>query len=118
LLGHGAEMAIACEREAGAGFVIEAAGVPVLAGAASYIEAGYLTRGATRNPQHFGRHVRVAESVDPMRRTLLWEAETSGGLLLAVPAATVERFERACTENEQRAWRIGEVVSGSGIQVA
>ena len=117
LLGHGAEMAIACEREAGAGFVIEAAAVPVLAGAASYIEAGYLTRGATRNPQHFGRHVRVAEGVDPVRRTLLWEAETSGGLLLAVPAATVERFERACAENEQRAWRIGEVVSGSGIQV-
>ncbi len=117
LLGHGAEMALASGREHGAGFVIEAASVPVLSGVHRYIAAGYLTRGATRNPQHFGQHVRFAERVTPALRTLLWEAETSGGLLLAVPAAHVAIFERACAASQQPAWRIGEVIGGSGIEV-
>ncbi len=117
LLGHGAEMALAGEGASGAGFVIEAGAVPVLAGALTYIKAGYLTRGAARNPQYFGQHIRFAETIDPVLRTLLWEAETSGGLLLAVPAANTARFERTCAESNQPAWRIGEVISGAGIQV-
>jgi selenide, water dikinase len=117
LLGHGSEMAVAAGREAGAGFVIRAADVPALPGAWTYIDAGYLTRGATRNPAHFGMHVTMAERVTPAQRTLLWEAETSGGLLVAVPAANVELFELACAERRQNCWRIGEVVKGEGIQV-
>jgi selenide,water dikinase len=117
LLGHGAEMALASGREQGAGFVIEAASVPALSGVHRYIEAGYLTRGATRNPQHFGAQVRFAEHVTPALRTLLWEAETSGGLLLAVPSAHVATFERTCAASQQAVWRIGEVVEGSGIEV-
>jgi len=117
LLGHGTEMATAGGNEAGTGFIIEAATVPVLAGVLTYIEAGYLTRSATRNPAHFARHVRFAESIDPVQRTLLWEAETSGGLLLAVPADHSARFEHTCAESGQPVWRIGEVISGAGIQV-
>ena len=38
-------------------------------------------RGSTRNPERYGAHVRFAGTVTPARRTLLWEAEASGGLL-------------------------------------
>jgi selenide,water dikinase len=117
LLGHACEMAIASGRESGAGFVIEAACAPLLPGAIRYVEAGYLTRGAVRNPQHFGEHVRFATHVPSSLRTILWESETSGGLLLAVPAANAARFERLCAENQQPVWRIGEVVKGEGVQV-
>lgn len=117
LLGHGSEMAAAAGREAGAGFVIRAADVPALPGVWAYLDAGYLTRGATRNPEHFGMHVTFTESVAAAQRTLLWEAETSGGLLIAVPAANVEHFHQACRERKQDCWRIGEVVKGEGIQV-
>jgi selenide,water dikinase len=117
LLGHGAEMAIASGRDAGAGLRIRAAAVPALPGVWAYIAAGYLTRGSQRNPAHFGEHVRFAESVTPPQRTLLWEVETSGGLLLAVPPAQMENFQAACAERNQDCWEIGEVVDGTGVEV-
>ena len=94
LLGHACEMALAAGQE-GVGFVIRAADVPMLPGADLYMDAGYLTSGSTRNPQHFGVHVRFAASVTSLQRTLLWEVETSGGLLLAVPQ-TKRIFCAAC----------------------
>lgn len=115
LLGHASEMVRS--GAAGVGFVIEAAAAPVLTGAARYAEAGYVARGARLNPGHFGETVRFAASVAPLLRTVLWESETSGGLLLAVPAANVDIFTQACAKSEQPAWRIGEVVCGEGIEV-
>lgn len=115
LLGHGSEMAVASRRRHGAGFRIHADQVPALPGVMTYIQAGYLTRGSTRNPETFGEHVRFADTVSPAQRTLLWEVETSGGLLLAVPGDRVAQFEEACAEQDYR--RIGEVVEGSGIDV-
>lgn len=117
LIGHGSEMVLAAPREREAGFVLRAADVPVLPGVWDYIAAGYLTQGSTRNPQHYGAHVRMAGTVTPAQRTLLWEAETSGGLLLAVPAAKVAVFRAACAERKQACWEIGAVVDRPGIEV-
>ena len=117
LLGHASEMVQAGESETPLGYVIAAGNVPILPGTLRYVAAGYVARGARFNPGHFGPHVHFADSVPPDLRVVLWESETSGGLLLAVPAATVGVFERACAEAGQPAWRIGEVVRGEGIQV-
>ncbi len=113
LLGHGAEMALA----SAAAFVIRAADTPVLPGVWEYIAAGYLTRGHVRNPQHFGKHVTFAANVPPAQRILLWEAETSGGLLVAVPATEVEHFRAACKDSQQPCWEIGFVQAGAGLHV-
>lgn len=113
LLGHAAEMAGPTHRSSGAGFVIEAAAVPALPGAATYVEAGYLTQGATVNPGTFGAQVHFAGMVTATQRTLLWEAETSGGLLLAVPAAQVDTFRTACADAGQDAWEIGGVTANA-----
>jgi selenide,water dikinase len=117
LLGHGSEMVDAVRTGGEAGFQIVAADIPALPGVWDYMEAGYLTRGSTRNPEAFGRGVRMAATVTPAQRTLLWEAETSGGLLLAVPADNVSIFTGACAAVDQPAWRIGEVIPRSGIEV-
>jgi len=117
LLGHGSEMAIASGRECGAGFLIHAGAVPTLPGVWMYIAAGYLTSGSRRNPSHYGEHVTFAPEVTPAQRTLLWEVETSGGLLLAVPPGNVDIFTAACAERKQACWRIGEVVAREGIEV-
>lgn len=117
LLGHASEMAAASAQAASIGFQIEAAAVPTLTGVWDYIAAGYLTRGSTRNPQHFGERVRFAATVPQAQRTLLWEAETSGGLLLAVPADATACFEAACEEQRQRYWAIGVVTTTPGIEV-
>jgi selenide, water dikinase len=117
LLGHASEMATAAYRQNGAGFVVHAAAVPVLDGVWDYIAAGYMSGATGRNPGYFGINVTYAAEVTPAQRTLFWEAETSGGLLLAVPAAKVATFTTACDERKQAYWQIGEVVSGEGIQV-
>lgn len=117
LLGHGSELAIASQKSNGVGFRIRAADVPALDGVWEYIAAAYLTRASTRNPEHFGAHVRFAPTVSPAQRTLLWEAETSGGLLLAVPEASATLFVDACRGRGQDCWEIGVVTSGAGIDV-
>jgi selenide,water dikinase len=117
LLGHASEMATAAGREQQAGFVIQAAAVPVLEGAWDYIAAGYLTRGATRNPAHYGINVTYAPEVTAAQRTLLWESETSGGLLLAVPPEDAGAFTAACAERKQPWWQVGAVVRGEGVRV-
>jgi selenide,water dikinase len=48
---------------------------------------------------------------------MLFTPETSGGLLLAVPAERVEVFLAACQSFGQPAWHIGAVESGAGIVV-
>jgi len=83
--------------------------VPALPGVFGYIEAGYLTRGSARNPEHFGEHVAAAPGVTAAHITLLWEAETSGGLLLAVPPSGLGQFRDVCEGNEQPFWEIGTV---------
>lgn len=113
LLGHSCEMVVNSD----VGLRIQAAAAPTLPGVWDYIAAGYLTRGSTRNPEHFGQHVRFAPTVTAAQRTLLWEAETSGGLLLAVPAASVEIFRTTCAEQQQACWEIGEVVGSAGVEV-
>ena len=118
LLGHGTEMALATGREAAAGFRIDAGRVPALPGAFDYIEAGYLTRGSERNPASFGHAVHFEYGVTAAQRTLLWEVETSGGLLIAVPPAGLDAFHAACAEHDQSAWEIGDVVAGiEGIEI-
>ncbi len=109
LLGHAVELATASAADAPVQLRIEAERVPTLAGVFGYIEAGYLTRGSTRNPEHFGAHVSAAANVTTAHQTLLWEAETSGGLLLAVPPAGLKRFREVCEGEEQPFWEIGEV---------
>ncbi|MBX3001631.1 MAG: selenide, water dikinase SelD [Caldilineaceae bacterium] len=118
LLGHASEMAVASAQLNGVGFRIRAGDVPTLPGVFDYLKSGYLTRGSTRNPDHYGAHVHMDTKVSDLQRTLLWEAETSGGLLLCVPAAGVETFRSACAGADQPCWEIGEVAADlSGIEV-
>jgi selenide,water dikinase len=116
LLGHAAEMARAAAHR-GVGLVIHAESVPVLAGVWDYLAAGYVTRGSSRNPEAFGEWVTFDPGVGLARRTALWEAETSSGLLVTIPAGNANQFVDVCSENNQDCWRIGHVEAGTGIRV-
>lgn len=115
LLGHSVEMARSVGG--GIGFRISAGSVPVLPGALTYAEAGYLTRGSTRNPDHFGEWVEVEDQVPESLAHLLWEAETSGGLLVAVSPERAEEFRTHCLGEHAQCWEIGEVIKGEGVRV-
>ncbi len=85
LVGHTIEMAD------GAALALElrAADLPILAGALDVVRAGVMSGGCNRGKQHFGPRVRIGSNVDPALADLVFDAETSGGLLLAVPEAIV-----------------------------
>ena len=60
---------------------------------------------------------RFADGFERWERTLLFDAQTSGGLLLAVPAQAADEFQSAAEEAGQPLWEVGEVVAGQGIDV-
>ena len=120
LLGHAHEMAAA----AGVRFEVMAAQVPLLAGAYDYAAADFLPGGQERNrdyltaPAGSGIRVTVGADVDPLLAELLFDPQTSGGLLFAAPAAATERVEAAFAAADQPLWRIGHVQPGANVHVS
>jgi len=113
LLGHGMEMAEA----SGVSMNFELAKIPFLSGARNYAEQGIFPGGAFDNKKHFEAKVDFADAIDEPNQMLLFDPQTSGGLLLGVPRGKLEAFLTQANELGQPAWVIGEVQSGSGIQI-
>jgi len=78
LVGHLLEMAEA----SGVGAVIEASRVPLLPGALHYAGMGLLPAGSLRLREAYGCKVDVRSGVDELLVDLLFDAQTSGGLLV------------------------------------
>jgi selenide,water dikinase len=115
LLGHAAEMA----ARSPAGLVIRAAAVPLLPGARRYATAGALAGGLWRNRDYFLGEgmVRLAGGIDEATAALLWDPQTSGGLLFAIAPERAAAFEAACAAAGQPCWLIGEAVETAGVTV-
>jgi selenide,water dikinase len=90
LLGHASEMAAASRVT----LEIAAASVPILPGARALVP-GNVPGGGRTNAQHFGRHVTAAPGVAQDLLQLLYDPQTSGGLLVAVSAAESARVRDA-----------------------
>lgn len=114
LVGHAFEMA----ERSGVRIDIRASQVPLLPGALAHAEAGVDFGGAQRNRAHFLREDRVVlEGIDQTMEALLIDPQTSGGLLLGVPAAHAAAWSAACEKHNVTATLIGEVAAGSGVHV-
>ncbi len=113
LLGHGMEMAEASN----VALNFDLAKIPFLSGARKYAEQGIFPGGAFDNKKHFEANVQFAASIDESNQMLLFDPQTSGGLLLGVPREKLDSFLARAEELSQQAWMIGEVHPGSGIQV-
>lgn len=114
LLGHGLEMANA----SGVSLKIEFAKIPFISCARKYAEKGCFAGGAFDNKSHFEAQVKFANSIDEENRMLLFDPQTSGGLLLGVPQEKLAAFTARAAEINQPVWAIGRVETGSGIHVA
>jgi selenide,water dikinase len=113
LLGHGLEMAEA----SGLGLSIELGAVPFFSGAREYAELGTFPAGSRDNARYFGDRVRFDEQISIADRMLLFDAQTSGGLLLAVSGSKLDDFLTRAERIHQPAWVIGRAQQGSGIEV-
>jgi selenide,water dikinase len=90
LLGH------ACEMAEGAGLClrIDAAKLPVLDGALELVRSGVTSGGCARGKQYFGPRVRIGDRVEQALADLVFDAETSGGLMIAVPEKLADQAVR------------------------
>jgi selenide, water dikinase len=113
LLGHGLEMANA----SGVSLRLNFEKIPFISGARKYAEKGIFPGGAFDNKNHFGPFVELTSSIDEPDQMLLFDPQTSGGLMLGVPQEQLEAFLARAEETSQTAWVVGSVEPGTGIKV-
>lgn len=108
LLGHLAEIV----RASGVSATVDTDSVPLLSEVRAYAAEGFIPGGTKRN----------LKSLHPMLESgsrskedvlILADAQTSGGLLLAVDAPLVDALIQALDDTGTRGWQIGEVTERS-----
>jgi selenide,water dikinase len=96
---------------------IEAERVPVFTGVLAIASANR-SGGLGSNEEHFGKVVQVEPGIDPDRIALLFDPQTSGGLLVAVGAKSADEVGAALMAAGVDAVRMGSVgASRPGPQV-
>ena len=105
LIGHASEMAVA----SGCSIEIESARVPILDGARE-LARGNTPGGARTNREHFETGVRIKPDADPALVDLLYDPQTSGGLLVAVASAHAESLMSGLASAGVPSARIGRVI--------
>jgi len=115
LLGHAGELA----RNSGVGLTIEAGRVPLLDGALDYTRQEIFPGGLGRNRDYLlaANYVRLGEGLEPARAQLLFDPQTSGGLLFALPPEAAAVLIADMAAAGEPCWEIGRVVEGTGIAV-
>ena len=114
LAGHALEMAEA----SGVSFRFRWSALPFLPGAERLAAEMVFPGGAFNNLEHFGGRVARARALTDGEAMLLFDPQTSGGLLVAVPAGAEAAFEGALSAEGAAGWRVGEVVEGAGLDVS
>ena len=113
LLGHAHETA----SRSGVRLRLDAAILPALPGALEVARAGERTGGDGRNRDFAGRHVTIGSDVPDELTALAWDPQTSGGLLIAVPADRGAVLEATFQAQGLFLARIGSVEEGAGVEL-
>ena len=109
LAGHGSEMA----RASGVTLVIEAKKLPVFNGVLAIASANR-SGGMGSNQEHFGEMIQVDPALDGALESLLYDPQTSGGLLIAVSPDAAGAASKALAEADVEASLIGTVEAPAG----
>ena len=119
-LGHASEMVLASR----CGVRVRAAAVPLLPGALPYAEQGLFAGGLGRNREYLiglaergAPALRIAPSVPAALAELLFDSETSGGLLFSAPAESAAEVSSRFAAKGEAVWEIGEVIPALAIEV-
>ncbi len=107
LIGHAREIA----KASNVSLRITATHVPLLHGALECAMAGHIPGGLKANREFAECNVEYASSVPEQLRTMLYDPQTAGGLLISVPQENAERLLNALIAAKVRAVQVGEVVA-------
>jgi len=113
ILGHGLEMTTA----SGVMFRLRFDDIPLLPGALDYAEQEIFPGGLHRNREHVLPLVRFADRITAAQRAILFDPETSGGLLIALDPDQARSVVAQAAVDGIDARLIGDVAEGSGISV-
>ena len=105
LLGHLIEMA----KASGTGFLVNFNTIPFLSPTYKFGEMWLFAGGAYKNREYFSKQVQNPVGLSELDQMLLYDPQTSGGLLLAVPTEQFELFLKEAPHMGVDAWLIGEL---------
>jgi selenide,water dikinase len=106
-IGHALEMAIASQ----VGMVIQSKTIPIFPEAMDYAKLGLVPGGAYSNRQFFSCKVEVQSNVHELLSDILYDPQTSGGLLISLPSSEAEKLVDALKkEGHVYSSIVGEVV--------
>ncbi len=108
LLGHLHNLLVS----SGAAARLHAAEVPVLRGARALAASDHFPGGTKRNLEASSAYTEFVPAIDARTKLLLADAQTSGGLLVACPAASARALSADLTAAGYTGAAIGEVVAG------
>jgi selenide,water dikinase len=115
LIGHASEMAEASSVT----IRIDIGRVPIITGALDLVQENQ-SGGVHSNREYFGPGVRAASGINALRLLMLYDPQTSGGLLISAAAVHADRVATALDHAGVAAARIGEAVaptSGAKIEL-
>ena len=114
LLGHLHRML----RASGVAAEVWADQVPLLPGAAGLAAAGFVSGGTSANMSYLSPVTDIDPDTDPDTAVLLHDAQTSGGLLIAVPPADVAGLREDLRSRGAEAALVGAVQAGEAGRIA
>ncbi len=110
LIGHARELALASQVS----LRLSASRIPLLEGALECVRAHHIPGGLKANRDFAECVVSYEDQVPEDVRTLLFDPQTAGGLLIAVAAEQVEQLAQALTAVGVAAVEIGEIIPSTG----
>lgn len=112
-LGHASEMAAL----SGVTLHVRFADIPLMDGARHYADLWTFPGGSASNKNAFEAEVRFAPDLTAEEQMLLFDAQTSGGLLIAVAAEKVAAFGAEMAARGEPWWEIGTVGAREDVGV-
>ena len=99
------------------GAEIFAAALPAFDGALDALRQGVIPGAIERNREYVGDAIQLAPGVDEAAVNLGFDAQTSGGLLIAVPPERLENLRQSLARRQVDAFVIGRIVAGAPAQI-
>lgn len=113
LVGHARNIA----KGSGLTLRLDLSRAPLFPGALELARAGTLSGGSKRGRAALAQVVAIASGLDEALVGLVFDAETSGGLLIAVPSNAAAVLERELAARGVLVAALGEAVASSGVFV-
>jgi selenide,water dikinase len=113
LVGHARNIA----RASGVTVRLDLASLPILDGALELARSGVVSGASGRGRKTLADEVRIRPGADDALVRLVFDAETSGGLLIAVAARDAAALERELSSRDVPVHRIGECAEKSAASI-